>query len=80
MFSLVFFEYIEDGLGVCYGSYIEIEKKMCFLMGFNSKADKELCVLVQVKNYETNLAALLDSICKEFEIRKDSLIWISSDL
>jgi hypothetical protein len=80
MFNLSFFEYLEDGLGLCYGAYIEIEDKMYFLMGFKSKIDKELCVLVQVKNYETNLIALLDNICKEFKVSKNSLIWVNSDL
>jgi hypothetical protein len=79
MFSLSFFEYIEDGLGLCYGSYIKIEDKMYFLMGFNSKMDKELCVLVQVKNYETNLADFLNVICKEFEVSKDELLWVNSE-
>lgn len=78
MFNISFFEYTEDGLGLCYGAYIEIEDKMYFLMGFNSKIDKELCILVQVKNYETKLRDLLDSICKDFKINKDSLIWANS--
>ena len=80
LFSLSFFEYIENGLGLCYGAYIEIEDKMYFLMGFSSKIDKELCILVQVKSYESNLTTLLDNICKEFKVSKGELIWVNSDL
>ena len=80
IFNLAFFEYIEDGLGLCYGAYMTIKNKMYFLTGVNSKMDKEFCILVQVKSSETNLLALLDNLCIEFKVNKDALIWVNPDL
>jgi hypothetical protein len=79
IFGLSFFQYSEEGLGVCYAVYIAIGDKM-YLLKAADKDDKENGVLVEVKNLEKNPVAFLNSICKEFNVSKNSLIWVNSDL
>ncbi|MCX7098924.1 MAG: hypothetical protein NTV43_13560 [Methylococcales bacterium] len=80
LFSLSSFEYTEDGLGTCFGIYISIEDQLCFLLGFHDKEDKTHSVLVQVKNFESNLPSLLNKLCQEFKVNENSLIWVNLDL
>ncbi|MDD5272811.1 MAG: hypothetical protein PHU14_08850 [Methylovulum sp.] len=56
MFGISFFEYTEEGLGICYAAFISIEGRMCLLKGTASKEDNIIGVLVEVKNFEKNLA------------------------
>lgn len=77
LFDLSSFEYIEDGLGTCYGIYISVDDQMCFLIGFHNKEDKTHSVLVQVKSFERNLPCLLDTICQEFKVNKNDLAWVN---
>lgn len=80
IFGLIFFEYSEEGLGICYASYIAVDDQMFILKAAGNKEDNSNGVLVEIKSFEINKIAFLDSICKEFNVNKNSLIWVNPDL
>jgi hypothetical protein len=79
-FDISFSEYLEDGLGLCFGVTISVGNHMCLLTGFLDRNDKDTSVLVQVKNTEKNLIDFVEALCEEFKINKDVLTWKNPDL
>jgi len=77
-FKLSFTEYTEDGLGICFDTYIRISFQLYRLVGFHDKEDKSHSVVVQVKSFEKDLKALLNNVCKEFETSIENLAWAMS--
>jgi hypothetical protein len=73
-FNLSFFDYIEDGLGVCFGAFIKIENQKYFLIGYGNKANKNPSVVVHLKSFEKNDVSLREKICQGFRIARSNLL------
>lgn len=77
-----FFEYIEDGLGLLYGIFLNIDDAYIFCKGLSLK-DFEIenrqnrGVTVYIRSYEPNPKKVLSIICNFFHLKENELLWIT---
>lgn len=76
----VFFDYIEPGLGNCYGLYVSSEKSKYFFMGAIDKENIDLGVTVFIRSYDLNPKQCLIEICEGFQLNPSDLMWKNDDL
>jgi hypothetical protein len=75
-----FFEYEEQGLGKCFGSYLQISGSKLFLMGVDSKQNASFGVVVHVRSFEKEPIKCVQEICYLLEIKTNELRWINPNV
>ncbi|MBD3667345.1 MAG: hypothetical protein HUJ16_05260 [Kangiella sp.] len=67
--NVEFFEYNEDGLGKCYGSFVELNGYMVFFQGFGNKEANNPGIQVYCRSFEKEpkviVAKLTNVICEK---------------
>ncbi|MHC9510079.1 hypothetical protein [Kangiella sp. M94] len=64
--NVEFFEYLEDGLGKCFGAYLEIDDSQASLQGFFCKNSLDLGILVMCNSTERNPLILVEKLREVF--------------
>ena len=78
--NLSFFSYIEEGLGECFGAYLQTKSSKIYMKGFGHKDNLEPGVLVYVRSFEPSPEDVLYEILNQFSLRRSILPWLCEDL
>ena len=66
--NVEFFDYLEDGLGQCFGLFLEVNDSQIFLQGFFCKNSLDLGILVKCRSTDRTPLKLVEKLREVFSI------------